>query len=80
MKNLIVTRIGIAFALVMAAFSAFAQDGGGATTFDPSSAVSGYQSGFTGILNTLAPLIVGIILVPAGYKIAMKWIRRGTNV
>lgn len=48
--------------------------------FSAAESVTAFQSGWTTQLNALAPLIVTIILTGAGFRLAFKWIKRGTKV
>lgn len=75
------TKLVLVMALMVAAAVSMAQTtGGGTTYFDPEAAVTKFNSDWTGQLNTLAPLIVIVILTGAGYRMALKWIKRGTKM
>lgn len=75
-----VRALFIASALMTLTAAASAQTTTGATPFDPTTGVTSFSNQFGAQLNTLFPLMITIILTGAAFRIALKWIKRGTKV
>jgi hypothetical protein len=68
----------IALMSVVSVGAAVAQTTG--TPFDPSGGVTTFKNEFGAKLNEIFPLAIGIMLVPAGYRIVTRLVRRGMKV
>ncbi len=69
--------IGMALLGVMLIVPALATTTG---TFDPSTLGTAFVSNFADLLTSIAPVVISILMVGLGFKLVMKFIRRGTKV
>lgn len=62
------------------AVAAFAQTTTGGTPFDPTTGVTTFKNELGSTLNSIFPIAISIMLIPLGYKLVMRFIRRGMKV